>query len=74
MPSVTVAWYDRRNKKAGYHICRNCKDGKDIDNRDLIVGKEYEIRRAGMEICCRCKRLQRRTAFGVCGKITIQTS
>lgn len=40
MPSVTVAWFDKEDEEAGYHVCRNCEIGQSIESDDLVITSE----------------------------------
>ena len=77
MPRVTVAWYDRRNTKAGYHVCRNCEIGQSIESKDLEITSE-DLARKQCKPCPECElhqKPQSRRPRGMlrCGKITLRT-
>ena len=40
MPRVTVAWYDKEDEDAGYHVCSNCEIGTAIDSNDIVITSE----------------------------------
>ena len=73
MPRATVAWYDRDNEEAGYHVCSNCEIGKGIDGSDIRIGNVRDIRN-DVSICPDCDRLRKRTTYGICRQLTIETS
>ena len=50
MPEVVVAWYDREDEEAGYHICENCRIGRNIDMRHIEITSE-EYASALYELC-----------------------
>ena len=72
MPRATVAWYDRRNTKAGYHVCRNCPCS-DIDDNDIVIAKEEDVP-PRIKICPECARKRRKMGFRRCREITIDTT
>ena len=76
MPEVVVAWYDREDEEAGYHICENCRIGRNIDMRHIEITSE-EYASALYELCPECElclkpHSQRPPGVTRCREITIR--
>ena len=53
MPKATLFWYDVHNRRVGYHFCRKCEDGQDIDEVDIRFVTEARLSRR-MKPCKEC--------------------
>lgn len=78
MPEVVVAWYDREDEEAGYHICENCRIGRNIDTRHIEITSEEQASER-CEPCSECvlrlkPQSQRPRGKAHCREITIRTT